>query len=248
MFNKDISYDLSLEENISKIILENINKLSLKIDKNSHRFLSHLSHGNRKIYGFNYLLGRFAAQKIKQELLEQDIIRVERSLEKEVKVQAKYSIDKPFLPKELKRYQVQDKIYFTTNFHRFFYYFSLHKDKENFWDRFNKSFHHYCCFAYEKLAIELVNLMFDINSAQSFWMKNYEVDIFYQDSERFLIGEVKNNKKVCLSTLGELKEKSLKFMRKPDIYIIFSSNGYSKEMLKNKDALLLSLDNFKEFL
>ncbi|EAI0017319.1 ATP-binding protein, partial [Campylobacter upsaliensis] len=61
-------------------------------------------------------------------------------------------------------------------------------------------------------------------------------------------GEVKfKNKKICKNVLNDLYKKAQELNLKPNYYIIFSKNGFSKELesLQNKHLLLFDLSHFK---
>ncbi|EFV4261861.1 ATP-binding protein, partial [Campylobacter jejuni] len=83
---------------------------------------------------------------------------------------------------------------------------------------------------------------------QSYWDKNVELDLYYQDENLCFVGEVKfKNKKICKNILNLLKSKVKSLNLTPNYYIIISKNGFSKEFDKicEQNLLLLDLNDFK---
>ena len=105
---------------------------------------------------------------------------------------------------------------------------------------------------YEALTIALVKESFKedwVAKIGSYWDKNTEIEILGKTKgDKVIVGSCKTSKsKVNKSELSKLQEKCAKVELNPDIFVIFSKNGFSSEFKKEKsDTLkLFSLKNLK---
>ncbi len=184
------------------------------------------------------------------KLLESGLLKLEKSKEKK-KVLKKGEKEK----KELRKYTVQDKVIFKNHFARFFFYFlkpneKMIKQKEydKLLQKIKNDFTHYQSFCFEMLGKELVEEKFKLECVSSFWNKELEFDLFYKDSNLTLIGEVKfTEKKSCKNIFNILKNKAEILGLKPDYFILFSKNGFSTQLTKNKvqNLLLFNINDLK---
>lgn len=105
---------------------------------------------------------------------------------------------------------------------------------------------------YEALVIALVKESFKedwVAKIGSYWDKNTEIEILGKTKgDKVIVGSCKTSKsKANKSELSKLQEKCAKVELSPDIFVIFSKNGFSSEFKKEKsDTLkLFSLKNLK---
>jgi len=105
---------------------------------------------------------------------------------------------------------------------------------------------------YEALVIALVKESFKedwVAKIGSYWDKNTEIEILGKTKgDKVIVGGCKTSKsKANKSELSKLQEKCAKVELSPDIFVIFSKNGFSSEFKKEKsDTLkLFSLKNLK---
>ncbi|AXP08653.1 DUF234 domain-containing protein [Campylobacter hepaticus] len=253
-------FDQLKELNLEKDIFENIQEKLLKnylFVKNQFDFddiisyaLILLAKNNRKRFSINKKIQHFKALSALQFLLKQNILKLEVSKETKPNKDKKQKIKK-----ELRSYVIQDKLMFTNHFTRFFFYFLKPNEKlilqgkyEEVLKKIKDKFKLYQSFCFEQLCREFVEYFFKIDGVQSYWNKDMEVDLYYQDEKLCLVGEVKfKNKKICknIFNLLKLKVRNLKII--PDYYIIISKNGFSQEMYKicKSGVFLFELNDFR---
>jgi hypothetical protein len=155
--------------------------------------------------------------------------------------------------------EVSERLLFTAPFLRFWfsavspYYkgikegdFAETKEK---WENTKASFFDQ---VYEALVIALIKQSFKedwVAKIGSYWDKNTEIEILGKTKgDKVIVGSCKTSKsKANKSELSKLQEKCVKVALSPDIFVIFSKNGFSSEFKKEKsDTLkLLSLKNLK---
>lgn len=152
-----------------------------------------------------------------------------------------------------------DRLIFTAPFLRFWfsavspYYkgikegdFSEMKAK---WENTKQSFFDQ---VYEALVISLVKESFKedwVAKIGSYWDKSTEIEILGKTKgEKVIVGACKYSKsKANKSELTKLQEKCAKVELSPDIFVIFSENGFSSEFKKEKSETLklYTLKNLK---
>lgn len=247
-----LNFEEDVFANIERILLDNYLEIKsyFAIDETSSYALSLLAKNNRKRFSINRKIQHFKALSTLKTLLKTGIIKLEYSKESK---KAKDKRQK--IKKELRSYVIQDKIMFSNHFTRFFFYFLKPNEKLILQNRYDEvlqyikeKFELYQSFCFEELSRELLEKKFNINGVQSYWDKNLELDLYYQDKNLCFIGEVKfKNKKICKNILNLLKLKAKSLNLAPNYYIIISKNGFSKEFDKicEQNLLLLDLSDFK---
>ncbi|MEE3712127.1 DUF234 domain-containing protein [Campylobacter sp. CLAX-7218-21] len=216
-------------------------------------FLMRLAKGDRKRFVASKYLPRALSLAIISELNAKGFIKFEYS--KEVKP-VKNRHQK--LKKELRRYQIQDKIHFTKRFYRFWFRFiepnlELLKagDKESVMDKIKVEFDHYCSLEFELASIELLSKNLNIPKEQisSYWDKENEIDIYTSYDGFTLVAEAKyKERKICKNILNLLMQKCEKSKINWDKMALFSKSGFSNELLGLRDnrVILFGLDDFKD--
>lgn len=167
------------------------------------------------------------------------------------------------LSRELRRYQVSDKIHFSKNFYHFYFKFIKanlniikngdESEKNELLKEIQNKLESYYSLPFELICADFLSLKLGIKREQisSYWNKNNEIDIFVSTNDLVIAGEVKYKAhKVCKSLLRELEEKCQNCDICPDFYVIFSKSGFSSELerLNAKNLLLFEPNNFKEVL
>ena len=145
---------------------------------------------------------------------------------------------------------VSDRLVFTAPFIRFWFscispYYKRIKEgdyseaKER-WENTKQTFFD---FVYEALVIAMVKQSFKedpVGKIGSYWDKNGEIEILGQTkSGKTIAGGCKYSKaKANKSELTKLQERCSSAKLTPDIFVIFSKNGFSNEFKKEKGELL----------
>ncbi len=141
------------------------------------------------------------------------------------------------LPRNLRRYKIQNKVRFCDNFTRFYFYFifpNLHllKDKkiDEVLTKILLNFNTFCGFCFENLCWDFLSFYLNILPFEiSSWDKNCEIDIFARKGE--ILGEVKfSRRKICLNVFNDLLKKSQILGLNPQKFVIFSKSGFSKNV------------------
>jgi len=195
-------------------------------------------------------LSETLGEKIIQELISLEILRVEPSRESPLRIHPKHK-----LKKELRTYRVQDKLRFVQPFMRFWFGFVSYYTNEllrgkgsSFLENFEKNYERLRTLVYEQLCDDLlVEYCADkylIVSSGSYWDIHSEFDILaVTDSKKVILGECKyKDRKVCKNELTKLKVKAEESGLKVDIYALFSKSGFSNELLHMQDDRLLLFD------
>ncbi len=160
------------------------------------------------------------------------------------------------------REEVSDRLLFTLPFLRFWFssispyykgirdgdYSEVKKRLENMKQDFSDT-------VYDKLVMELLKKSFKedpIEKIGSYWDKNNEIDILAKTkSGKIVAGICKYSKsKAKKSELTKLKEQCAKAELDPDIFVVFSKNGFSNELKKEKGegVKLFALKNLKSLM
>lgn len=259
--NCALSKDFSdIFEAIQKHILDRYEELSERFkfssyDKEIKIMLKKLARSDRKRFNISKSLPRKLASIIIKTLQNKGILEIEKS--KEIKPK---SSKHQKIKKELRRYQVQDKIHFKSNFARFWFRYcepnlELLKDAktDQVLDIIKNDFLLYCSLPFELASIKLLSHHLNIPSEliSSYWNKKDEIDIFIDHEGFIIVGEVKyKDRKICKNVLNILKAKCQNADIKPNLIVLFSKSGFSNELLSLKDdkILLFGLEHFKEIL
>jgi uncharacterized protein len=146
--------------------------------------------------------------------------------------------------------EVSERLLFVSPFMRFWFSFvspyykgirdGEYSEFEKRWEQTNQAFFDA---TYEALAIALVKKSFTddaIEKIGSYWDKNDEIEILAQTkSGKAIAGTCKYSKsKAGKSVLTKLQESCTRAKLTPDIFIIFSKNGFSSEFKKEKSETL----------
>ena len=211
----------------------------------AEKLLRRLAIGDRKQY--KALLKEEIGQKegsfIYQRLYESGVILKEFSVEPPLR-----SYPKEKIKKNLRHYVKEDKVRFSSNFDRFWYTFCIKYDEPDaIMEDIKMYFEKYVSYTYEELSCELIEHLYRCKRPQSYWNKRVEFDLIaYLPDGRMMVGECKwKNHRVIGKELIKLREKCDKVGLEPDIFALFSKNGYSKNMKKEiaDDVLLFDLDD-----
>ena len=221
--------------------LTNSNKLS-------HALLSAIAMGDRRMFSSfkRARVSREEGDETVDKLYESGLLELEYSLELPLKEEDHNS----------------DKLNFTLPFMRFWFSFispfyktikegNYKEVKERFANR-EQGFND---LVFEKLSQELLKKSFQddpILEIGSYWDKNAEIDIFARTSSgNRIAGSCKYvDAKVKKTELTKLKEKCALAGLEPDIFVVFSKNGFTNELksLKGETVKLFTLKSFKSLI
>ncbi|MBT0827795.1 ATP-binding protein [Campylobacter lari] len=243
---------LSLYENILNVfILKAFDILvSLNLDENALKALSVLSKNDRKRYSINKSIPHFQALGLINKLLEKNILILEKSQEKPIAKNKRQKVKK-----ELRSYNIQDKVVFKNQGLRFFFYFIYPKLNLIAMKKYNElieliqeNLEKYQSFTFELLCKEFLAKKLKVDQVYSFWNYYHEIDLYYHENNFCVLGEVKfKERKICKNVLNILKSKAKQLQIQPNLYVLFSKSGFSKELISNKERnlLLYTLEDFQ---
>jgi hypothetical protein len=192
--------------------------------------------------------------RLVQELVSLDVLRVEYSRETPLKLHPKHK-----LKKDQRSYRIQDKLRFKQPYFRFWFGFVAYFEKElflgdgkRFLENFEQHYERLRSLIYEQLCDDLLVQHFEnttpIIHRGSYWNVYSEFDILAMTTDKKLIlGECKyKERSICKNELTKLKMKAAESGIKVDIYVLFSKSGFSKELLgmKSDNLLLFDLSDF----
>ena len=95
----------------------------------------------------------------------------------------------------------------------------------------------------QKLASE-----YDLLESGTYWDRDNEYDLYaVTENNKVIVGECKyKDRRVCKSELTKLQKKCEQSNLQPDIYLLASKSGFSKELESMKDRVILyDMDSFK---
>ncbi len=245
-------FSLSLFESVEAFLLKNYVEFKdrFRLDSLSSYALTLLAKNSRKRYSIHRKIKHFKALNITRKLLDSELLKLEKS--KELK---RINNKKQKHKKELRSYVIQDKLIFKDHFTRFFFYFLKPNEKlilegrlSEVLSEIKENFEHYQSFCFEGLCREFLEKKFTVSPVQSYWDRDLELDLYYRDERLCLLGEAKfKNKKICKNVFNQLQNKAKNLRLRPDYYILFSKNGFSKELAKSyeRNLLLFDLSDFK---
>ncbi|MCI6989218.1 MAG: DUF234 domain-containing protein [Campylobacter sp.] len=247
------SYENDIFSLIKTEILIPFERFDFKFDDESTKALIKFASSDRKKFGIVKVLPRFKAQKTLITLISSGFLKVEKN--KEIKIIPANKNEK--LPRNLRRRTIHDKVHFRSNFARFWFRFcqpNLELLKAGRFDKvleiIKDDFDNYASLGFELLSAELLRKALNLRGYEisSFWNKDEEIDIFAVNSSDLIVGEVKyKDRKVCKNTLTLLEQKCHKLGFNPNLYTIFSKNGFSNKLLSTKrdDLMLFEMKDFK---
>ncbi|EAH8850913.1 DUF234 domain-containing protein [Campylobacter lari] len=243
---------LSLYDNILNVfILKAFDILSyLNLDDNALKALGVLSKNDRKRYSINKSIPHFQALGLVSKLLEKNILILEKSQEKPIVKNKRQKIKK-----ELRSYSIQDKVIFKNQGLRFFFYFIYPNLNLITMKKYNElmgiiqeNLEKYQSFTFELLCKEFLAKKLKVEQVYSFWNYYCEIDLYYKKENFCVLGEVKfKERKICKNILNTLKNKAKQLQIQPNLYVLFSKSGFSKELILNKERnlLLYTLEDFQ---
>ena len=219
-----------------------------------------VARGDGKLYSAlrKAKLSEDAGEKIVQELLNLEVLSLEKSRESPLKVHPKHK-----LPKDQRAYRIQDKLRFKQPYLRFWFGFVAYFEKElllgggkKFLANFEQHYERLRSLVYEQLCDDLLTQHYadksPIISSGSYWNIYSEFDILaFRKDKKLILGECKyKDRTVCKNELTKLKMKAAESGIKVDIYALFSKSGFSKELLgmKSKTLLLFDLSDLKKLI
>ena len=233
-------------------ILAKFKEFEFEISDNAKKALSILAKNDRKKFSLNSIFGRFAAQKILDELLSANFISIEKSREKPPQ-----KLKHQKLKKSLRRYKITDKIIISRHFLRFYFYFIypnlalLEAGKTAaVMEKIRNEFENYAAFGFEILSAQLMARAWNLEffEVSSFWNKDDEIDIFAEFEGGILVGEVKyKNRKISKNTLNLLQLKCQNLGLFPSVFALFSRSGFSNELekMRSEKIRLFGIDDYK---
>jgi len=216
-----------------------------------HALLSAIAMGDGKTHSSykRAKLDKDVGDKAVEELVERGIIYVEKP-KKEFTSWAENE-------------KLDNKLYFTTPFLRFWFAFvsPLFKgirdgDYSEVKKRWQNREAEFCDLIFTQLSHELIKKSFQnedaIKEISSYWDKKITLDIYATtQSGKRVVGSCKyTNSKVKKSELRRLQELCREAGINADIFVIVAKKGFSSELksLKGKNLRLYTLKNFKELL
>lgn len=216
-----------------------------------------VARGDAKLYSAlrKAKLNESVGEKIVQELVSLNILKVEISRETPLRLHPKHK-----LKKEQRAYRIQDKLRFVQPFMRFWFGFVTYYRKDlalgkgdAFLENFEKHYERLRSLVYEQLCDALLVQHYaeksPIISSGSYWNVYSEFDILaFTKEKRLILGECKyKDRTVCKNELTKLKQKAAESGLRVDVYALFSKSGFSKELLQmsDKNLLLFDLDDLK---
>jgi len=260
----NIDIDAPLEELIQSQILDNFDLLNNQITELTSnepqylKLLTNLARGDRRIFsafnksGLSNMSGGLSLKHLQEVgVLEAEYSREEPPLK-----------DGNKLKREVSRHRISNKMRFTSPFLRFWFYFISPMKKEIELGNYEKVIenfrqHHqaFVGYTFEELSNEL--LKFKLSSytfieSGSYWDRHVEIDLMATTlDEKLIIGECKwKNHKLNKKELNKLNEKCEKVDFNPDIIMLFTKRGFSKELLsiQDKNLRLYTCEDFEDLL
>jgi len=254
--------DLDFFENIFSMVKKNfVNDFvtfqsllspSYLLEKPYREVLSAVARGDGKLYSVlrKACLSEGAGEEIVRELVAEGILYIEPSREQPLRTHPKQKIKK-----ELRSYRIQDKLRFSIPFMRFWFGFvTQYREKlaagegSAFLENFENHYERLRSLVYEQLCNDMLRYYYSkttpLLSNGSYWDQHSEFDLLAVTSDKkVILGECKyKERKVCKNELTKLKAKAEKSGIAVDIYVLFSKNGFSNELLQRKDDTLLLFD------
>jgi len=190
-----------------------------------------------------------------QELTSLGILRIEASREAPIRRQKHQP-----LPKEMRRYRIQSKARFVRPFHRFWFGFVAPYAQElargehrRFWENYRLHRDRALSLVFEHLSNALIEQTFaphdPIVSYGSWWDRTSEYDLLAMTkARRVLLGECKyKGRKITKGELTKLQDKAKQTGIRVDTFVLFSRNGFSKELtgMAGEGLMLFGIEDFE---
>jgi hypothetical protein len=251
----EFDYFANLFESIQNLVENDFEKLESSISpeyilKSPYReILIAAARGDGRVYALlkKAKISETLGEKIIEELVLLGVIYQEHSRE--------------YIHDAKRGYRVQSKVRFVKPFYRFWFGFiepyrnAIGESNVNaFMEYFQKGYERLRSLVFEQLSNEILEEHFSkhdpIISHGSYWDKDNEFDIIsITKSGKVIFGECKyKNRKVCKNELTKLIVKSQMLQLKPDIFVLFSKQGFSNELTNNppKDVMLFNLEDIQQ--
>ena len=261
------SIELDFFENIFSMVesnfVDNFQKFqslvspSYLLESSYREVLMAVARGDGKFYSVlrKARLSEGSGEAIIEELINLNILYMERTREQPLKIHPKHK-----LKKEQRSYRVQDKLRFVQPFMRFWFGFVTYYRKEltegndkAFLENFQKHYERLRTLIFEQLCDDLLVKYYEkttpLLSSGSYWNQHSEFDILaITKDKKLILGECKyKDRKICKNELNKLKDKAFQSGISVDVYALFSKSGFSNELLsmKEKNLLLFDLNDLK---
>jgi len=241
-----VDMSVPLEQLIEEKVLNNYRYIHADIakitqsDRNHHAVLSGIALGDRREHtAFKRAnLSREEGEASIDFLVENDLLVRECSQAEPVNAHE----------------EVSDKYMITLPFLRFWfsavspYYKGIrdgdYSEVKKHWENNKQGFSD---LIYERLVMELLKQRFDedpIEKIGAYWDKKHEIDLLAKTrSGKIIAGMNRYSKsKLKKSALNTLKAVCSEVMLEPDVYVLFSKNGFSSELKKEKGAGVILLE------
>ncbi len=256
----------SIERNIETRIIERIAEIlqvlspSYIVEEPYRRLLVSIARGDGRMFSLfrKARISEAAGGDLIRELADRGVIYIEESREL-----PRERIKGEKLPKELRRYRIQPKVRFVLPFYRFWFGFvePYRKEieygkKDRFWENFYRHKDRAQSLIFEQLSNELLIDMYaasdPIVSYGSWWDRTSEYDLLaFTKSGKVILGECKyKGRKITRAELTKLQDKAQKSGIRCDVFVLFSKNGFSNELLgaQSKEFLLKDIGDFVNLL
>ena len=260
----EIDIDAPLDELIQTVILDNFvflhnQILELTTDEIQYtKLLVNLARGDRRIFSaFNKsgMSNLYGGQSLKH-LQHSGVLEAEYSRE------VPPLKDGQKLKREVARHRISHKMRFTSPFLRFWFYFiapmRYYIEDGNFQkviENFHKHHQAFVGYTFEELSNEMMKeklSYLNLIDSGSYWDRHVEIDLMATTiDDRLIVGECKwKNHKMNKKELNKLLDKCERVGFEPDILILFSKRGFSKEFLALQDRKirLYCCEDFEDLL
>jgi len=198
-------------------------------------------------------LSNTSGDEVLHDLLELGIVELENSREPIVRLEPNQK-----LKKELRGYRIQPKIRFVHPFFRFYFGYIFY-EKQNIlsgvtkplFEKFSANLDKFFSYPFEQMTLQLLQKEYNLQDFGSYWDKDNEFDVYANTSEgKLIVGECKyKDRKVCKNELTKLQKKCEQSQIAPDIYLLASKSGFSKELESMSDSVILyDMQSFKRLL
>ncbi|MGH1599858.1 DUF234 domain-containing protein [Campylobacter majalis] len=227
--------------------IDNVLTLYSGLSDDEIRVLIKLARSDRKWLNPYKILPQHTASNVYAKLLTRGILKIEKSRERpRIKL---YKNEK--FKKAQRRYKIEDKVYFASNFSRFYFRFIAPNAEilssgniKSVKNIIINEFLEYASYGFEMVCAWYLRQEFNLSSeALSYWDKEVEIDMLFSVNGKMVAAEAKyKNKKVCKNVLNILLNKCQRLNIVPDFVYLFSKSGFSNELESMKNARLKLID------
>lgn len=248
----------SIKDVVSKLDIESIFPFFI-LDEPFRKLLITLARGDARVNSiFNKIsVGENFGSELVEELINADIIYVTNSREAPLR-----EYPKQLIKKELRKYTIGAKLYFTKPFYRFWFAF-VEPNRNRYGEidtlevlrSYNKYGYRLVSLLFEQLSLELLMQDCQLKKMEckcaSYWDRYSEFDIYCQCKNYNIIAECKyTNKPITKAELSKLESKIVQSSLICGKIALFSKNGYSQELikLKKENLLLYTIEDLKKII